>query len=66
MSWVVLWLYFVIGELTVLLALSDDEGAAQVQWLAQKGEWVPYIGAIVAITAWPAAAPLLLMLAKRK
>jgi hypothetical protein len=66
MSWVVFSLYFVIGELTVLLALSDEEGAAQAQWLAQKGEWIPYIGAVVAVTAWPAAAPLLLMLAKKK
>jgi hypothetical protein len=66
MSWIVLCLYFVIGELTVLLALSDDEGAAQAQRLAQKGEWIPYIGAVVAVTAWPAAAPLLLMLAKKK
>jgi hypothetical protein len=66
MSWVVLWLYLVIGELTLLLALSDDEGVAQVQWLAQRKEWLPYVGAILMITAWPAAAPLLLMLAKRK
>jgi hypothetical protein len=66
MSWVILGLYVVMGELTVLLALSDDEGVAQVQWLAQKGEWLPYVGAIVAITAWPAAAPLLLMFPKRK
>ena len=66
MSWIVLCLYFVIGELTVLLALSDDEGAAQAQRLAQKGEWIPYIWAVVAVTAWPAAAPLLLMLAKKK
>jgi hypothetical protein len=66
MGSVILWLYFVIGELTVLLALSDDEGTAQVRWLAQRGEWLPYVGVIVVATAWPAAAPLLLILPKRK
>jgi hypothetical protein len=66
MGSVILWLYFVIGELTVLLALSDDEGTAQVRRLAQRGEWLPYVGVIVVATAWPAVAPLLLMLPKRK
>jgi hypothetical protein len=31
-----------------------------------RGEWLPYAGAIVVVTAWPAAAPLLVMFAKRK
>ena len=66
MSWEFFLLYFVIGELTVLLALSDDEGMEQVRWLSQRGEWLPYAGAIVVVTAWPAAAPLLVTLAKRK
>jgi hypothetical protein len=66
MSWIVLWLYFVMGELTLLFALSHDDGVAQVRWLGQRGEWLPYAGAIVVVAAWPAAAPLLLMLAKRK
>jgi hypothetical protein len=66
MSWEFFLLYFVIGELTVLLALSNDEGMEQVRWLAQRGEWLPYAGVIVVVTTWPAAAPLLVMFAKRK
>jgi hypothetical protein len=66
MSWFFIWLYFVTGEFTALLALRDEEGAAQVQWLAQKRWWAPYVGTMVVIIAWPAAVPLLLLLPKKK
>ena len=66
MSGFVVWLYFVMGELTVLLALSDDEGAAQIRWLAQRRGWLPYVGAAVVVAAWPAAAPFLLLFPKRR
>ena len=66
MSGFVVWLYFVIGELTALLALSDDEGAAQIHWLAQRRGWLPYVGTVVVIVAWPAAAPFLLLFPKRR
>jgi len=66
MSGFVVWLYFVMGELTALLALSDDEGAAQIRWLAQRRGWLPYVGAVVLVVAWPAAAPFLLLFPKRR
>jgi hypothetical protein len=62
----VVWLYFVIGELTALLASSDDEGAAQIQWLAQRRGWLPYVGALMVVVAWPAAAPFLLLFPKKR
>ena len=66
MSGFVVWLYVVIGELTALVALSDDEGAAKIRWLAQRGGWLPYVGTVVVIIAWPAAAPFLLLLPKKR
>jgi len=66
MSAFLVWMYLVIGELTALLALSDEEGAAQIQWLAERREWLPYVGAVVVIIAWPAAAPFLLLLPKQR
>jgi len=66
MSWIVLWIYLVVGELTALLALSDDEGAAQIRWLAQRREWLPYVGAVLVVVAWPAAAPFLLLFPKNR
>jgi len=61
MSGFVVWLYVVIGEFTALVALSDDEGAEKIRWLAQRGGWLPYVGAVVVVAAWPAAAPFLLL-----
>ena len=66
MSGFVVWLYVITGELTALLALSDDEGAAQIRWLAQRRGWLPYVGTVVVIIAWPAAAPFLLLLPKKR
>jgi len=66
MSGLFIWLYFVIGEFIALLALGDEVGAAQVQWLAQKRWWAPYIGTMVVIIAWPAALPILLLFPSRK
>ena len=66
MSGIVVWIYLVFGELTALLALSDDEGAAQIRWLAQRREWLPYVGAVVVVVAWPAAAPFLLLFPKKR
>jgi hypothetical protein len=59
------WLYIIMGEFFVLLAISDEEGIAQVRWLAQKAPWwAPYVGAVIFVVAWPAAAPLSLLLHK--
>ena len=66
MGWEVVCLYFVIGELATLLVLGNDEGAAQVRSLAQRVWWAPYAWANVMIMAWPAAAPLFLLLFKSK
>jgi len=66
MSSDVVWLYFVIGELATLLVLSNEEGTAQIRSLAQRGWWAPYAWANVMIMAWPAAAPLFLLLFKSK
>ena len=66
MTGFVVWLYVVIGELTALLALSDAEGAAQIRWLAQRRGWLPYVGAIMVVVAWPAAAPFLLLFPKKR
>jgi hypothetical protein len=66
MSGFVVWLYVITGELTALLALSDDEGAAQIRWLAQRRGWLPYVGTVAVIIAWPAAAPFLLLLPKKR
>jgi len=66
MSSDVVWLYFVIGELATLLVLSNEEGTAQIRSLAKRGWWGPYAWANVMIMAWPAAAPLFLLLFKSK
>jgi hypothetical protein len=55
MSWLIIWLYIVIGQLTVLLVLDDKEGATQFQSARQRGLWSPYVAAISMIIAWPAA-----------
>jgi len=62
---VIVWLYFIIGELTTLLAL-DDEAAVRVRSLAQKVWWLPYGGALLVIIAWPVAASLLRLLPNKK
>ena len=66
MSAIFVWIYLVIGELTALLALSDDEGAAQIRWLAERRGWLPYVGAVLVVVAWPAAAPFLLLFPKKR
>jgi len=61
------WLYILVGEFLVLFAVSDEDGAAQVQWLAHKAPWrAPYAGAVIFVVAWPAAVPLSLLLPKIK
>jgi hypothetical protein len=46
------WLYIVIGEFLVLLAVSDEDGVAEVQWLAHKAPWwAPYAGAVIFVVA---------------
>jgi len=66
MSGFVVWLYVIIGQLAVLLALSDNEGAEQMRRLAQRGGWLPYVGADVMVVVWPAAAPFLFLLPKKR
>ena len=66
MSGIFVWIYLVIGELTALLALSDEEGAAQIRWLAERRGWLPYLGAVLVVVAWPAAAPFLLLFPKKR
>jgi hypothetical protein len=66
MGWDVVSLYFVIGELATLLVLNNEESAGQVRSLAQREWWAPYAWANVMILAWPAAAPLFLLLFKSK
>ena len=60
MSWLIIWLYIVIGQLTVLLVLDDEGGVTQFQSAKQRGWWIPYGGAILMVIAWPAADLLLL------
>ena len=60
MSWFIIWLYVVIGQLTVLFVLDDEEGVTQFQSVKQRGWWIPYGGAILMVIAWPAADLLLL------
>jgi hypothetical protein len=66
MGWLVIWLYFVIGELTVLWVLSGAEKAANFQWLAEEKWWVPYAGTIAIVIAWPAVVALLVLVPKIK
>ena len=64
MSWLIIWLYVVIGQLTVLLVLDDEEGVTQFQSAKQRGWWIPYGGAILMVIAWPAADLVLLSFSK--
>ena len=66
MSWLIIWLYLVIGQLTVLLLLNDQEGVTQFQSAKQRGWWVPYGAAVLMVIAWPAADLLLLSLSTNK
>jgi hypothetical protein len=66
MSWLIIWLYLVIGQLTVLLLLDDEEGVTQFQSAKQRGWWVPYGAAVLMVIAWPAADLLLLSLSTNK
>jgi hypothetical protein len=66
MSWLVIWLYFVIGELTALWVLGGNEKAAKFRWLAEEKWWVPYAGAIGVVIAWPAVVALLVLVPRFK
>ena len=66
MSWLIIWLYVVIGQLTVLLVLDDEEGVTQFQSAKQRGWWIPYGGAILMVIAWPAADLLLLSFSRNE
>ena len=60
MSWLIIWAYVVIGQLTILLILDDEEGVTQFQSAKQRGRWIPYGAAILMVVAWPAADLVLL------
>ena len=64
MSGLIIWLYVVIGQLTVLLVLDDEEGVTQFQAAKQRGWWAPYGAVIFMVIAWPAADLLLLSFSK--
>jgi hypothetical protein len=66
MTWLLIWLYLVTGELTVLWVLGGDKEPSRFQWLAEEKWWVPYSGAIGVVIAWPAVAALLLLVPKIK
>jgi hypothetical protein len=66
MTWLLIWLYLVTGELTVLWVLRGDKEAPRFHWLAEEKWWVPYSGAIGVVIAWPAVAALLLLVPKIK
>jgi hypothetical protein len=59
MSGLIIWLYVIIGQLTVLLLLDDEEGVTQFQAAKQRGWWAPYGVAILMVFAWPSADLLL-------
>jgi len=62
MSGFLAWFYLVLGEIVVLIALSDRDAAAEVRWYSQHAKWwVPYAVAVVFVIVWPAAALLLLL-----
>ena len=64
MSWLIIWAYVVIGQLTVLLVLDDEEGVTQFRSAKQRGWWAPCGAAIFMVIAWPAADLLLLFLSR--
>jgi hypothetical protein len=66
MIWAAVWLYLIIGELTVLWVLGGAKKAARFYWLAEEKWWVPYSGAISVTVAWPAAVALLVFVPKIK
>jgi uncharacterized membrane protein YdjX (TVP38/TMEM64 family) len=66
MSWFIIWLYVVIGQLTVLLLLDDEQGVTQFQSAKQSGWWAPYGAAILMVIAWPAADLLLRSFSRTK
>jgi hypothetical protein len=63
MSWFLFfWAYLVAGEITALLALTDEAATASVQWLAYRGSWwLPYAGAAAFVLAWPIAVTFVLL-----
>lgn len=67
MTWLTVWLYLVVGELVAIVALGDDEGAAQIRWLFGKARWwMPYVGAAVFVIVWPLAALALLVMPRKR
>ena len=68
MSWFILfWAYLVAGEITALLALSDEDATASVQWLAHRGRWwLPYAGAAAFVLTWPVAVTFVLLFPGKK
>jgi hypothetical protein len=66
MSWLIIWLYVVMGQLTVLLLLGDEEGFTRFRSAKQRGWWAPYGAAILMVIAWPAADLLLLSFSRSK
>jgi len=67
MSWLLLvWVYLIAGEITAVLALSDEDATDGVQWLALTGKrwWLPYVGAAAFVLAWPAAITLIVLTRK--
>jgi hypothetical protein len=59
MSWFIIWLYVVMGQLTVLLLLDEGRRGHTVPIGEQRGRWAPYGAAIAMVIAWPAADLLL-------
>ena len=67
MSWPILsWAYLIAGEISALLALSDEDAAAGVQWLAYRGRWwLPYAGAVAFVLTWPAPVTFVLLFPRK-
>jgi hypothetical protein len=66
MSWLIIWLYVVIGQLSVLMVLDDEEGVTLFRSVKQRGSWAPYGAAIFMVIAWPSADLLLLFFSRSK
>lgn len=66
MGWFIAWAYLIVGEVTALLALTDEDPTVRVQWLADKSRWWrPYAAAALFVIAWPAVVTLLLLFPKK-
>jgi hypothetical protein len=65
MIWIAVWVYLIIGELTVLWVLGGPKKSAQFYWLAEEKWWVPYLSAIGITVSWPAVVGLLVLVPVR-